>query len=333
MSAITTTLSPSSPHLRPFDIRRDLDPVANLVETCFADTLDEDGKRYVRQMHSAARNPGYLRWASAVADNASIPLSGFVWEENGRVVGNLSLIPFLNQGRQYYLIANVAVDPQYRRQGIARALTESALEQVRNKGVSAVWLHVREENIPAYNLYISLGFVEKACRTTWEFSPRNVVNLAESAPAQADEISVGKVSPLHWPAQRAWMQATYPPELSWHIPLNLNALRNDLWGSLYRFFSGMMIKQWAAVHGQQLLGVLVWRPQAGRADQLWVLTHPEYEDVAIPALLAHLIKVMPDRSRMVLDYPARRGETAFSEAGFRIQQTLIWMEVKLKERG
>jgi len=56
----------------PFDIRRDLDPVADLVETCFAETLDEDGKRYVRQMHSAARNPGYLRWASAVADHASI---------------------------------------------------------------------------------------------------------------------------------------------------------------------------------------------------------------------------------------------------------------------
>src|SRR5512139_1351996 len=125
-------------------------------------------------MHSAARNPGYMRWASAVADHASIPLSGFVWEEDGRLVGNLSLIPFLNQGRQYYLIANVAVDPNNRRRGIARALTEAAIEQVRNRGVGAVWLHVREDNIPAYNLYTSLGFVEKACRTTWDFTPRNV---------------------------------------------------------------------------------------------------------------------------------------------------------------
>jgi ribosomal protein S18 acetylase RimI-like enzyme len=145
MSAITTTLASSARHLRPFDIRRDLDPVADLVETCFAETLDEDGKRYVHQMHSAARNPGYLRWASAVADHASIPLSGFVWEENDKVVGNLSLIPFLNQGRQYYLIANVAVDPEYRRQGIARALTEAAMEQVRNRGLVRRWPHVRRE--------------------------------------------------------------------------------------------------------------------------------------------------------------------------------------------
>ena len=333
MSTITTTLASSTRHLRPFDIRRDLDPVADLVETCFAETLDEDGKRYVRQMHSAARNPGYLRWASAVADHTSIPLSGLVWEENGKVVGNLSLIPFLNQGRQFYLIANVAVDPEYRRQGIARALTEAAIEQVRNRGVGAVWLHVREENTPAYNLYTSLGFVKKACRTTWDFSPRNVVNLAPNTRDQDGEIKVGKVQPMHWPQQRAWMQAIYPPELTWHIPLNLNAMRSDVWGALYRFFSGMVIKQWAAVQDQQLLGVLVWRPQSSRADQLWVAAAPEQEDVAISALLAHLIKVMPDRSRMVLDYPARQGNLAFSEAGFRIQQTLIWMEVKLKERG
>ena len=332
MSAITTMLASSTRHLRPFDIRRDLDPVADLVETCFAETLDEDGKRYVHQMHSAARNPGYLRWASAVADHASIPLSGFVWEDNGRVVGNLSLIPFLNQGRQYYLIANVAVDPDYRRQGIARALTEAAMEQVRNRGVGAVWLHVREENTPAYNLYASLGFVEKAHRTTWDLSPRNVVSVAPNSRAQDGGISVGKVRSMHWPQQRAWMQAIYPPELTWHIPLNLTAMRSDVWGVLYRFVSGMQIKQWAAVRDQQLLGVLVWRPQTGHADHLWVAAAPEHEDVALPALLAHLHKVMPDRSRLILDYPARQGSLAFSEAGFRLQQTLIWMEVKLKER-
>jgi len=36
---------------------------------------------------------------------------------------------------------------------------------------------------------------------------------------------------------------------------------------------------------------------------------------------------------MILDYPAGRGNREFGEAGFRLQQTLIWMEVKLKERG
>lgn len=333
MSTLTTTLTASTRQLRPFDIRRDLDPVANLVEICFADSLDEDGKRYVRQMHAAARNPGYLRWASAVADHSSIPLSGFVWEENGRVVGNLSLIPFLNQGRQSYLIANVAVDPKYRRQGIARALTEAAIEHVRNRGLGAVWLHVREDNVPAFNLYLSLGFVEKARRSTWDFSARKVGPIGAPAPIVAERVSVSKVRPIHWPQQREWLKTTYPPELTWHMPIDWNAMRTDAWGGLYRFISGIRVEQWAATRDQQLLGVLTWRPQTSQSDRLWLGAAPENESLAIPALLAQLLKRTPDRSRMILDYPAGRGRQAFLEAGFRLQQTLIWMELKLKQRG
>jgi ribosomal protein S18 acetylase RimI-like enzyme len=303
--------------------------VADLVETCFADTLDEDGRRYVRQMHSAARNPGYLRWASAVADHASIPLSGFVWEENGRVVGNLSLIPFLNQSRQYYLIANVAVDPNYRRRRIARSLTEAAVEHVRNRGIKAVWLHVRDDNYPAFNLYHSLGFVERARRTTWNFNLRKAGPFSAYAHPSDDQVSVSRVRPIHWPQQREWLQATYPTEVTWHIPLNLNAMRSDFWGGLYRLMSGMRIEQWAAMRDQQLLGVITWRPQINQADRLWLAAAPENEDVAILALLAHLLKMLPDRSRMILDYPAGRSKQAFLEAGFRFQQTLIWMELKL----
>jgi hypothetical protein len=94
MSAISQPLTPPLRHLRPFDVGKDLNSVADLVETCFAETLDEDGRRYVEQMRSAARNPRYLRWATTVADHVSMPLNGYIWEENGALVGNLSLIPF-----------------------------------------------------------------------------------------------------------------------------------------------------------------------------------------------------------------------------------------------
>jgi len=115
MSAITRPIVSSPNQLRPFDVGRDLSAVADLVEACFAETLDTDGRRYVQQMHAAARNPRYLRWAAAMADHVSMPLTGFVWEEHGQLVGNLSLIPFTYLGRRCYLIANVAVDPVSRR--------------------------------------------------------------------------------------------------------------------------------------------------------------------------------------------------------------------------
>ena len=45
MAAITKTIASSSTdsQLRPFDARRDLGAVADLVELCFADTLDSEG--------------------------------------------------------------------------------------------------------------------------------------------------------------------------------------------------------------------------------------------------------------------------------------------------
>jgi hypothetical protein len=49
MAAITHPTTTSSSHLRAFDVRHDLDAVADLVEVCFADTLDADGRRYIQQ--------------------------------------------------------------------------------------------------------------------------------------------------------------------------------------------------------------------------------------------------------------------------------------------
>ena len=329
MSAISRPLKSSANHLRPFDVRCDLIAVANLVEACFADTLDEDGRRYVEQMHSAARNPSYLRWAANVADYVSMPLSGFVWEENGYLAGNLSLIPFTLHGQKRYLIANVAVDPVYRRRGIARALTTKALEHAGVRGANTVWLHVREENIPAFNLYLSLGFVERARRTTWESTAKSSNPASLSKSWQTSEVTLTPPRSQHLPQQRAWLERTYPPELTWHFPFNLNALRPDLWGAIYRFLAAVDVRQWAVERERILLGVLSWQSHPNQADHLWLASSQENEEMVIATLLPYASRQLAQPRRMVVDYPAGRGVPTFREAGFHLLQTLIWMEVQL----
>lgn len=329
MSAISRPLNSSASYLRPFDIRRDLNAVANLVESCFADTLDEDGRRYVEQMHSAARNPSYLRWAANVADHVSMPLSGYVWEENGYLAGNLSLIPFTLHSQKRYLIANVAVDPVYRRRGIARALTTKALEHADERGATSVWLHVREENIPAFNLYLSLGFTERARRTTWENSIKSSNPSAHSESWQSNDVTLTSPRSQHWPQQRAWLKCIYPPEMTWHFPFNLNALRPDLWGAIYRFLAAVDVRQWAVERERKLLGVLSWQSHPNQADHLWLASAQENEEMAIATLLPYASRQLAQPRRMVVDYPAGRAVQAFQEAGFHLLQTLIWMEVKL----
>jgi ribosomal protein S18 acetylase RimI-like enzyme len=328
MSAITRPFNPNASHLRPFDVRKDLNAVANLVETCFADTLDEDGRRYVNHMHNAARNPSYLRWAMAVAENVPMPFSGYVWEENGYLAGNLSLIPYKYQSKRCYLIANVAVDPAYRRKGIAKALTNSAIEHAKNRGAAEIWLHVRSENEAAKNLYQALGFVEQAQRTTWEIKPRseNMVPSQSSNPPEG--VDIVRPQSSHWTQYRQWLQILYPPELTWHQSYNQAVFQPGWLGSIYRIFSGNQVRQWAAQQGQRLIGVLAWQPHSKYADHLWLASSPEDEGDTIAAIYPRVRQKLAHRRRMLLDYPAGRAILALHEAGFHIQQTLIWMRLE-----
>lgn len=122
-------------HIRKVNVRQDLLAIADLIEICFSTTLDDDGRDYLRNLRSAARNSFYLSWLQGASEHLSTPLYGFVWEELGRIVGNLSLIPLMRQGQVYYLIANVAVHPNYRRRGIGRQLTQTALDYLRQRSV------------------------------------------------------------------------------------------------------------------------------------------------------------------------------------------------------
>ena len=57
-------------------------------------------------------------------------------------------------------IANLAVTPAAWGAGVGRALLDAALEEGRRRGVSAVYLEVRDSNERARGLYRSRGFEE-----------------------------------------------------------------------------------------------------------------------------------------------------------------------------
>jgi ribosomal protein S18 acetylase RimI-like enzyme len=314
-------------HLRPFDPRRDLGPVADLVEQCFADTLDPDGERYLQHMRAAAKNPGFLRWATVAAEFSSVPMNGYVWEEDGKIVGNVSLIPFIMRNNRYYLIANVAVNPDYRRHGIARKLTLQAVDHARRRGAPRAWLHVRENNEVAIHLYQTLGFKEQARRTTW-YTRREI-----PFGTQPGGVHIISRQGNHWSIQNKWLARSYPSEVIWHLPFSKNALRPGLLGFLYRAFSGTYARQWSAVSGNRLLGVLAWQPSGNFADTLWLATSAEEEETAAYALLLHARQHLSPSRPLSLDYPAHQADEAMQSAGFYIHQTLIWMSTDISPVG
>jgi ribosomal protein S18 acetylase RimI-like enzyme len=316
------SLPKSTPrHIRQFEPARDLNAVADLVELCFASTLDGEGHRYLRQMRAAARNPRLLQVASRLGDKTSFPMSGFIWEDNGILVGNLSLIPFQRGKQRRYLIANVAVHPDYRRRGIARALTYAALEELHRLGISAPWLQVRDDNPEALNLYLSMGFKERFRRTTWQ------THGGKLFPRQPETgVKVVPLNASHRQIQQNWYRQSYPPEMEWHLPFKIRDLRPDLLGSLIRMFNGIFVRQWGAVRGGRLIGAITWQATDGGFNTVWLGVENDHAEAAAQTLLPFVVYRYARHRMVSLEFPAGRLVESIIEAGFHKHQTLIWMQ-------
>ncbi len=310
-------------NMRAFDLRRDLKPSANLIELCFADTLTDDGRRYLRNMRAAADVGSSAHWTALASIKGTFPLSGYVWEAAGEIVGNISMIPVIYRGHRLYLLANVVVHPDYRRQGIARKMTKTALEKLIRMRVQDVWLQARQDNPASIHLYSSMGFNIKATRTTWR-SPADAL----SGSAHSD-VQVTPRFGHQWGQQRQWLDDNYPRALRWHFNLKMTALKPGIIGWFYRFFLETKVRHWAAYQKNRLLGVLSWQAAHARVDHLWLAAPSDNEDAALLAILPVVAKEQRIHRPLNLDYPSGRAVDTLQNSGFTEQHTLLWMHKSL----
>jgi [ribosomal protein S18]-alanine N-acetyltransferase len=91
---------------------------------------------------------------SFLAEFERSPTSLYVARENKSVLG---YICFWLAADEIHLL-NLAVVPDYRRQGVGRRLLQFLLEQAHINKAEEIYLEVRPSNRPALELYGSLGF-------------------------------------------------------------------------------------------------------------------------------------------------------------------------------
>jgi ribosomal-protein-alanine N-acetyltransferase len=295
--------------------------VADLIELCFHDTIDADGQGYLRRLRQAARLGWLASWTEPIYDGTiSPPISGFVWRENTRLVGNLSLFPFYSLGHKCYFVANVAVHPGFRGRGIASQLTSQALEYARQRGAYAAWLQVREDNPTAVHIYHKLGFQESSRRTTWVSTHPN------PALSPDPKFTLARRQAADWPSQKTWLERTYPAAYAWHLPVNWHVLRPGLRGSLYRFLTLNFPRHWSVINGNSLLGTLTWNQTQESTDQLLLAAPEDIDEKAIQFLLSVPRRQLSSYRNLTLNLPAGFAENSLRATGFQAQQTLIWME-------
>jgi len=304
--------TPGSLPIRPFDVRSDLLSVSDLVELCFADRLTPDGEALLRKMRSSAKNQRFQEWAYHMAGRVSMPFTGYVWEERGEIVGNLSLIPYNIGRKQYYMIANVAVHPEFQRKGIARSLVQQALDFLLPRRLDGIWLQVDE-------------FKEISRRTTWILEPGEINR--EFLNWHVPGFLVQDHKAKYWVQQKKWLDKNYPPEVRWHLPLRSEYLRGGLPGKISRLLLvEPKIRQWAVTARSELIGVVSWQSSKTHADWIWIASSAETEGVLLDAFLPHWLNSPGLKRSLRLDFPKRKTNLSLETHWFKPARTLIWMK-------
>jgi ribosomal-protein-alanine N-acetyltransferase len=110
-------------------------------------------------------NPWNRRDIEAQLKNINAHFLAAVSEKE--VIGYLGIYEYFESCE----MANLAVSAPYRRQGIARALVEKAIESAVFRGCDYITLEVRKSNAPALNLYHSMSFEQAGLRKSFYTNP------------------------------------------------------------------------------------------------------------------------------------------------------------------
>ncbi len=133
--------------LRPME-ERDIPALAALERICFSDPWSENA------FFAELGNPS-ARFMVAQ-------------DGTGLILGYLGLYHVLDEG----YIANIAVDPLFRRRGIACALLSDAEGFARDTALSFLTLEVRQSNLGAQQLYCRHGFSPVGLRKNYYQNPK-----------------------------------------------------------------------------------------------------------------------------------------------------------------
>ena len=325
MTARMITLE-NADFIRKINFSTDLNAVADLIEMCFPISSDPDGQAYVQQMRKTAQDYENMKRRGGLGRFDMTRSSGFVWVEKGEIIGNLSMIPCLQDNRRVTLIANVVVHPDQRGRGIGKALTVYALKYLKQRGDHKAWLQVKEDNHSAIHLYRSVGFEEQAVRNTWRIKPFEV---NRSAADRFRPIRLRRRTPSEWKDQQAWLMETYPLHLRWNLPVNFSRFAPGCTQAITNFLDGYPHRHWVVSGETQSLGVITWQKTTTYADNLWLAFSEPQEELYLRNALIGVLKRLSRRHPVSIDYARGRSEQVFEDLGFENFRTLVWMSCQI----
>lgn len=320
--------------LRAFNPLRDIRPVVALIELSFGKDLDPSSRQMLREMTTASWLLGPMFWLLSVTRSPLRDLfSGYVWLEQGRIVGNIN-VHTKYKGQRGWFISNLAVHPSYRRQDIALHLMRAGLELARGRGARRVSLEVRAGNIPAQRLYRKLGFAKVDSVSTMKLSG---VCRVDAIPS--DQYRMKVVKPGEWKSVHQLAQDTLSAEAKEIIPVMEKDYRQTfprrLLSNLGDTLRGQIVCRWAAHEDDRFLGLVTLRvggPLSSHSMRMMV--HPDHRGKLEEMLLTKALSALnayPSKLVSAKIQPSyEEAVDIFERYGFVEEQTLDLLTLRLE---
>ncbi len=135
------------------------------------------------------------------------PLSCRVIRDHDLPRAFITAISYGNSG----WIGNLLVQPEYRRQGLARLLMQTSIDRLDAAGVSSIWLTASDDGAP---LYVDLGFRTVDRIERWAGSGSGMPTVA---PSNGTLNTLNRMDALGWGSQRkALVEAKAALGQTWH---------------------------------------------------------------------------------------------------------------------
>lgn len=315
---------------RPVNLRTDLGPLADLIEIAFASSMDSNGRAAVREMRTMSNMPG-IGFLGGLNNLMQGMGTGYVWIEDGRLVGNVSVYPADGPGfdGHDWVIVNVAVHPDYQRRGIAQELMQSSMDMIAQRGGRRAMLQVDADNPVARRLYTRLGFLEERAWTTWRRS--GAYNLPQPYDSGDPRIHIVHRQPGEWQAEYRLAEYVRPQAmggLGWLRPLHERQFHRSLWQQLTDWLSlrqreRLIIR---SDDGQDILAALWIETSLTLTTQLTLMVHPDYEGLYDEALINTAVRRF-GTSALGAEHPSDRTVTSaiLKRYQFAVRREVIHM--------
>ncbi|MBE2224365.1 MAG: GNAT family N-acetyltransferase [Anaerolineae bacterium] len=308
---------------RPINLNKDIPQVLELLRLAFGESLDAEGQRILQGQTAVTGQPAFFYRFNPMASRLS---RGFVWEKDGKIIGNVTLLNTTVNGR--YLIVNVAVHPDYRRRGIARLLMNATTDQVRQQNGREILLQVDKDNKHAIDLYQELGYQTLGTMTTWMASAGHTHAIQSHA-----NIPIREMRGNEGQAVYELDVLALPPNLNWPEPIAKDTYQFSMWRRLSNFMNARHHETWITSDGRHLTGSVTLWSEWGRAHQLTLRIHPNWQGELERPLLAKIIRQLPyiPRRNVRIDHPHNDEltSTLLTEANFKPRRILTHMRADL----